>query len=215
MNFSLSSLFIITTLAGLVPLLLTTLTSYVKTSIVLSIMRGAFGGTQIPSQALIGVLSLLVSMIVMAPVLSSIQGNISDERIRRITTQRIQDSFNDLQEIFSPWMSFLRLNQGGGERTLLSTVLTKNSQEKKLTAYQDVLVTITAFILSELKKGFYAALVLLLPFLIIDIVCAQILTAVGLTLLTPTIISLPLKLLLFIQVDGWLLLTRGLISSYL
>lgn len=214
MNFSLSSLFIVSSIAALLPLVLTTFTSYVKTSIVLSVMRGAFGGTQIPSQALVGVLSLLISLVVMAPVLNRIQENLSDERIKRITTQRIQDSFNEIQEVFSPWLIFLRANQGGGERAVLSAVLTKESHEKKLTTYQDALVTITAFILSELKKGFYAALVLLLPFLIIDIVCAQILTAVGLTLLTPTIISLPLKLLLFIQVDGWLLLARGLISSY-
>ncbi len=75
-------------------------------------------------------------------------------------------------------------------------------------------VALAAFVLSEIKGGFILAFLLLLPFFVIDIVISNVLVAMGLTMMSPTVVALPLKLLLFVSTDGWLLLARGLISSY-
>lgn len=213
MNLSLSSLFLVSLCAALIPLLITSLTSYVKISVVLSVLRGAFGGTQIPSNAVIGILSLLLSMMIMTPVLRKMQERLTPERIRLIVSQNLGNSYSEILEVAAPWFDFLKAHQSEHERNVFIKVF-QRAEDSLLSPYEEGLVTVTSFLVAELKRGFVSAIVLLLPFVIIDIVCAQILTAVGLTLLTPTIVSLPLKLFLFVQVDGWLLLARGFVRSY-
>jgi type III secretion protein R len=75
-------------------------------------------------------------------------------------------------------------------------------------------VALAAFVLSEIKEGFIIAFLLLLPFFVIDLVVANVLVALGLTMVSPSTIGLPLKLLLFISTDGWLSLARSLVTSY-
>jgi flagellar biosynthetic protein FliP len=77
-----------------------------------------------------------------------------------------------------------------------------------------VAIAVAAFVLSEIKRGFTLAFFLLIPFFVIDLVVANLLVAMGLTMMSPVIVSLPIKLLLFVSTDGWLLLAKNLIQAY-
>jgi type III secretion protein R len=87
-------------------------------------------------------------------------------------------------------------------------------QAEKLTP-KDMIILMPAFVISELKEAFQIGFILFVPFVVIDIVIANILLSMGMMMLSPTIISLPFKLLLFVLVDGWYLIAKGLILSYI
>ena len=118
-------------------------------------------------------------------------------------------------DLVIPWKEFLVSHSGERE---LKTFLVISGVEAKEgeSARKDVTlgVALGAFVLSEIKNGFVTAFILLLPFFVIDLVLANILVGMGLTMMSPSVVGLPLKLLLFVSTDGWLMLARGLITSY-
>jgi type III secretion protein R len=91
----------------------------------------------------------------------------------------------------------------------------RNEEDRKTVGDRDFLIIIPAFVVSELKEAFQIGFLLFVPFIVIDMVVANILLALGMHMLSPTTISMPFKLLLFVMVDGWYLIAKGLVVSYL
>jgi type III secretory pathway component EscR len=130
-------------------------------------------------------------------------------------------------EIVQPWKGFLLAHSGDRELTIFSDLTKQKSSapsaseaEKTLNpeavdrSKASLVTAVAAFVLSEIKKGFTLAFFLLIPFFVIDLVVANLLVALGLTMMSPVIVSLPIKILLFVTTDGWLLLARNLIKAY-
>lgn len=203
---------------ALVPLLISVATCYLKFTIVLSILRSGFGTQQAPSASLIMALSLTMSLVVMQPVITSTVQRLSAVSVDELITQPIEGVLERAREVAAPWRAFLEQHCGERELLLFSELAQEPavaSTESPLRPEAASLVTVmAAFVLSEIKKGFVIAFFLLIPFFVIDMVVANLLVGMGLTMMSPVIVSLPLKLLLFVSSDGWLLLAQSLVKSY-
>jgi type III secretion protein R len=213
--------YILATLAlALVPIILGTTTSYLKISLALGVLRNGFGAQQVPNNAIIMVLSLVLSLYIMQPTLDQVI-----ERSRTVPTPSVVqmpsiEALLKYGEVLMPWRDFLKRHTGEKELAVLADLTERVSAPSSETAKpgtserDSVRVLLPAFVLTELKEGLMIGFVLLLPFLVIDLVVANILAGLGMYMMSPTMISLPLKLLLFVSVDGWLLISRGFIASY-
>jgi type III secretory pathway component EscR len=212
---------------AMVPLMISVGTCYLKFSIVLSLLKSGFGTQQAPSTALVMALSLVMSMVVMQPVLTDTVDRLSDVKIDELAGGSFKVLSTRGAEIVQPWKGFLLAHSGDRELAIFSD-LTKQKGEAAVTSDAEAVLTpqpverskaslvtaVAAFVLSEIKKGFTLAFFLLIPFFVIDLVVANILVALGLTMMSPVIVSLPIKILLFVTTDGWLLLARNLIKAY-
>ena len=145
------------------------------------------------------------------------------ERTKGIDSELISKSssneiFTVLRPLFDPWEKFLRKNSGQKELTALLAASTMTSsapiQPAITTENADLILLIPSFLLSELKEGFSIAFIVLLPFLAIDLIISNILMGLGMMMVSPVLISLPIKLILFVASDAWLLIAQGLIRSY-
>ncbi|MCC5792965.1 MAG: flagellar type III secretion system pore protein FliP [Legionellaceae bacterium] len=194
------------TLLSVLPGLLLAMTAFTRIMIVMSILRQAIGMAQTPTnQILIGI-SLFLTFFVMSPVFYKI----NDDALQPY----LHDQLNFIQAIEkakAPLRHFM-LNQT--RKNDLS--LFEKMQTQSWSNLEDVPLTviIPAFITSELKTAFQIGFILFLPFLIIDLVVASVLVAMGMMMLSPLIISLPFKIMLFVMVDGWTLVLGSLASSF-
>jgi flagellar biosynthesis protein FliP len=200
-----------------VPILVAVGTCYLKFSIVLSLLKSGFGTQQAPSAALTMALSLVMSLVVMESVITETYSKAAAMKASDLATANVGKVFSRLIEVLGPWRNFLLAHAGERELAVFSRL------GKGRTAVEDVPVKreelaipviLGAFVVSEIKAGFLIALFLLLPFFVIDLIVANILVGMGLTMMSPVIVSLPLKLMLFISADGWLLLAQSLIRAY-
>jgi type III secretory pathway component EscR len=202
---------------AMVPLMIAVGTCYLKFSIVLSLLRSGFGTQQAPSTALVMALSLVMSLIVMHPVMTESAERMGEVKIQELSSLSVKVVTQRGSEIISPWKTFLVAHSGDKELTIFSTLVERKSLEEAQPVDRSnvpVVTAVAAFVLSEIKKGFTLAFFLLIPFFVIDLVVANLLVAMGLTMMSPVIVSLPIKLLLFVSSDGWLLLARNLIQAY-
>lgn len=208
-------------LLSLVPLLLMTATSFVKVAVVLSLLRNALGIPEIPSGAVVTALALILSAYVMAPVASEIAQRTAPASARVDFDDLLApDSRKALLEAYElgkvPLAAFLKRNAGGAERGLFLELARKAAPVSARPAFgeDDLSVVLPAFLITELKEAFQIGLLVLLPFVVIDLVVASILLALGMTSLPPGSVALPLKLLLFVLVNGWYALSQALVSGY-
>ncbi|MBL4575490.1 MAG: flagellar type III secretion system pore protein FliP, partial [Opitutaceae bacterium] len=210
------SIVLLLTVLSLAPAILVMCTSFTRIIVVLSLLRQALGTQSLPpSQVLVG-LSLFMTMIVMAPTFTEI----NEKAIIPLTANEI----NELQawdQAKGPIKSFMfdQIQYAGNEADtfmILEYRGVDTSEPQLLTLENDVdLITLVpAFILSELKVAFLMGFQLYLPFLIIDMVISSILISMGMMMLPPVLISLPFKLLMFVLVDGWMLVAGNLLSSF-
>lgn len=202
---------------AMVPLMIAVGTCYLKFSIVLSLLRSGFGTQQAPSTALVMALSLVMSLIVMHPVMTQSAERLSDVKISDLSNLSVKAISERGSDIISPWKTFLVEHSGDKELAIFNTFVQQKPLEEAAPVDRNavpVVTAIAAFVLSEIKKGFTLAFFLLIPFFVIDLVVANLLVAMGLTMMSPVIVSLPIKLLLFVSSDGWLLLARNLIQAY-
>jgi type III secretory pathway component EscR len=202
---------------AMVPLMIAVGTCYLKFSIVLSLLRSGFGTQQAPSTALVMALSLVMSLIVMHPVMTESADRMGEVKIQELSSLSVKVVTQRGSEIISPWKTFLVAHSGDKELTIFSTLVERKSLEESQPVDRSnvpVVIAVAAFVLTEIKKGFTLAFFLLIPFFVIDLVVANLLVAMGLTMMSPVIVSLPIKLLLFVSSDGWLLLARNLIQAY-
>ena len=195
------------TLLTLAPSILIMMTSFTRIIIVLSLTRSALGTQQMPpNQVLIG-LALFLTFFVMSPVIK----DINDQALKPYLDKKI--TFQEgLKKAEAPLREFL-FNQTRKKDLALFVNIAKLERP---VSKKDVptWVLIPAFIISELKTAFQMGFVIYIPFLIIDMVVSSTLMSMGMLMLPPIIISLPFKILLFILVDGWYLITRSMVLSF-
>ena len=207
---------------SLAPFVVTMLTSFVKISVVLSILRNAMGTQQIPPTQVINGMSIILSIYIMYPVALEIRDATRvyfDERtgsalMSDATSGLVKDAAASAKE---PIRKFLLKHAHLKDRLLfygLAKRMRTPEQQQNLTD-KSLIVVVPAFVISELKEAFQIGFILFVPFIVIDMVVSNILLAMGMQMLSPVTISLPFKLLLFILVDGWYLLARGLVMGYL
>ena len=194
------------TVLSVLPGLLMAMTAFTRIIIVLSILRQAIGLASIPTNQILIGMSLFMTYFVMSPVFSQI----NDNAIQPYLAEKI-DFSQALTNGQAPLRHFM-LNQT--RKTDLS--LFEDMAHVKPASLNDVSmgVLIPAYITSELKTAFQIGFVLFLPFLIIDMVVSCVLMAMGMMMLSPLIISLPFKIMLFVMVDGWTLILGSLASSF-
>ena len=205
-SLSLQALVLMTALT-LLPAFLLMMTSFTRIAIVLGILRTAMGTQQTPSNQIIIGLSLFLTIFVMQPVFSRIY----DEAVvpyldDQVTVQQA------LQMASEPLSDFMLRQTREDDLELFLNL----SGTDELPSQDDVdfFVLIPAFVTSELKTAFQIGFMLFIPFLIIDLVVASVLMSMGMMMLSPLIISLPFKLMLFVLVDGWTLVLGTLAGSF-
>ncbi|WED43746.1 flagellar type III secretion system pore protein FliP [Legionella cardiaca] len=194
------------TLLSVLPGLLMAMTAFTRIIIVLSILRQAIGMAQTPTnQILIGI-ALFLTFFVMSPIFNQI----NQQALQPYLADQIEFP-QAMQNAQTPLRNFM-LNQ---TRKNDLSLFEKFSQDNyKTLADVPMSVLIPAFVTSELKTAFQIGFILFLPFLIIDLVVASVLMAMGMMMLSPLIISLPFKIMLFVMVDGWTLVLGSLASSF-
>jgi flagellar biosynthesis protein FliP len=194
------------TVGSVAPALLLLMTTFTRFIVVLSLTKNALGlQTVPPAQVLIG-LAMFLTFFSMQPVLSQI----NDDALQPLLDGEIeQDAAFDAAS--GPLRTFM-LRQT--ERRDLELMFSLSDRERPASAEETPLLTLVpAFVVSELRTAFIAGFVIYVPFLVIDLVVASVLMSMGMMMLPPVFISLPIKLLLFILVDGWGLITSTLITG--
>jgi len=207
------SLLIASVCLAAVPILISVGTCYLKFSIVLSLLRSGFGTQQAPSGALITALSLVMSVVVMHPVFEETYDIVRKQEQLNDGVLNFRAIETRLSEFSGPWREFLRSHAGEREQEVFKRI-TSRSEVPPENSSNSLTVLLASFVLTEIKKAFTLSFFLLIPFFVIDIIVANLLVAMGLTMMSPVIVSLPVKLLLFISTDGWLMLSKNLIQAY-
>ena len=247
----------------LAPFVLVMLTSFVKISVVLSILRNALGTQNVPPNQVITGLAFVLSFFIMTPVVKqmySAAGSVADTR-DMFSEASVKNLFAAVERGREPLRHFLtkhshdedrilfielakRLDEGANKTqtkaaptdlagaavapvsgTSATTTPADNAASSSAAVQpppasasslskDDFQVIIPAFVTSQLKEAFEVGFLIFIPFVIIDMIIANILLAMGMSMLSPSVISLPFKLLLFVLVDGWFLIIRGLVLSY-
>jgi type III secretion protein R len=195
---------------AVVPAALVMLTSFLKIAVVLSIARSALGAPQVPPSTAVTGLALLLTLLVMAPVAeraADAAGEVPGERGVAGVAARLERAAGPLRE-------FLARHARADDREAFLDIARRLRPGGPAPADGDLAVLAPAFVVSELRRAFLIGFAVFLPFLAVDLAAANVLLALGLTQLSPTSVSLPFKLLLFVAVDGWRLLARALALSY-
>ncbi len=205
----------------IVPFAFMTATSFVKISVVLSILRNALGTGQVPSGTIITGLSALLTLYVMTPVgeeIVDVAGPTAsqidfDHPLEGDSYEALFESINAGKE---PLRDFLERNSGDHELALFVDLArqVRDPDRRDSVSPDDLIVLLPAFLITELAEAFQIGFLVFIPFLVVDMVVANVLLALGMHMLSPTTVSLPFKLLLFVLVDGWYLLARALILGY-
>lgn len=198
---------ILLTILTLAPSIIIMTTAFVRIVIVLTLTRQAIGTTSLPpSQVIIG-LALILTFFVMSPTLSKINETAYQPYIKNQITQQAA-----LDNAIKPMRTFMFKQTHDKELELFRNLakLPKFKNPDSVPTY----VLIPAFVLSELKTAFKIGFIIFLPFLVIDIVVASILVSMGMLFLPPTTIAMPFKLIMFVMVDGWYLVTKSLIEGF-
>ena len=255
---------------ALAPFIVVMLTSFVKISVVLSILRNAMGTQQVPPNQIITGLAFVLTIFIMVPVARQMYddaGKVSETR-DIFSEASVKSLFDASKKAKEPLRKFLSAHSHVKDRELFmdlavrleARALAKAQASQAVAASpgpappataapvasggtpqagsptaasttsaaatvpqvpavnrpdkEDFQVLIPAFVTSQLKEAFEVGFLLFVPFIVVDMVIANILLAMGMSMLSPTVISLPFKLLLFVLVDGWFLIVRGLVLSY-
>lgn len=197
------------------------LTSFVKIAVVLSILRNALGTQQIPTNHVITGISLILTIFIMSPVVEKMYSEAGTiQNTEAIFSEvSVKTLFEATKRGKEPLRQFLIRNTDERYRVLYLNLSQQLAQKNgnnpdELTA-DEFRVVIPAFVTGQLTQAFQIGFILFIPFLIIDMVVANILQAMGMFMLSPTTISLPFKLLLFILINGWEILLKNLILGYI
>lgn len=212
-QFSPSSTLLTVVLLALAPFVAVMVTSFTKIVVVLSLLRNALGLQQVPPNVVLNGLALVLSIYVMYPV-----GTQMAERLQTVpeiggSTQSLLKAADATKE---PLRDFLLKHSRPLERAFFLKTAQKSlpaAQAATLTE-RDFLVVVPAFTVSELSVAFEIGFLIFLPFLVVDLVISNILMAMGMMMLSPTTVSMPFKLLLFVLIDGWVKLAHGLVLTY-
>lgn len=210
------SLIILSAILAVIPFMVVAATSFAKISIVLFLVRNALGIQQTPPGVLINTIAIVLTLFIMAPILREIYEIVSDPGQSWETIQDFEAVFN---QAIAPLKGFLAMHSRPEAQEFFVETTAKLWAANEGTATMvaeadDITILLPAFLVSELTRAFEIGFLLYLPFLVIDFVVSVIIVAMGMSMLSPTVISTPLKLLLFVFIDGWSRLLQGLVLSY-
>jgi len=195
------------TVLSVAPSVLLLCTSFTKIVVVLSLVRNALGLQQSPPNQVMTGIALFLTLFVMGPVFSDINDVAVQPYLNgQMTVSQAYDAG------VVPLKSFLLDNTREDELKLMINLSGEDAPKDKSEVSMTTLIP--AFVLSELKSAFIIGLVVFIPFLVLDMLVSAALMAMGMMMVPPAIVSLPFKLLLFVVVDGWALITTALVHSY-
>jgi len=203
----LMQIFLLVSVVTLAPSILVMFTSFVRISIVLSIVRTALGLQQTPPNQVMISLALFLTFFIMSPSLEEAY----EKGLKPMLEERVTEE-EAMPLVIHPFKKFMVANTREKDLNLFISIA-KVEVPKELEQLP-LKVVIPSFMISELRRGFEIGFLIFLPFLIIDIVVASILMAMGMMMMPPVMVALPFKIIFFVLIDGWYLLAGSLIQSF-
>lgn len=207
MNNPVLSVFLIISFLSLLPAILVMFTSFTRIVVILSFLRQALGGQQIPPNSVIIGLSLFLTLFIMSPVVDAITKDSFNPYIEKQITMA-----EAVKRAENPLKNFM-LKQTR-EKDIALFLKLSNNEAPATPVELPLKIVVPAFAISELKTAFEIGFLIFIPFLIIDMAVSSILLSMGMMMLPPVMISLPFKLLLFVLVDGWNLVIGSIARSF-
>ncbi|MBZ0253170.1 MAG: flagellar type III secretion system pore protein FliP, partial [Candidatus Methylomirabilis sp.] len=195
------------TVLSLAPAILITLTSFARIVVVFGFLKQALGTGQMPPNQILIALALFLTMVVMGPVFTDIQTNAIEPYMKDELSQ--EQAF---ERAMQPLRGFMFSQVRDKDLALFMEISRVETPEKQADLPSRVLIP--AFLTSELKTAFQIGFLLYIPFIVIDLIIASALMSMGMMMLPPVFVSLPLKLMLFVMVDGWSLIVGSLVRSF-
>ncbi|SNT10551.1 type III secretion protein R [Noviherbaspirillum humi] len=201
---------------SLLPLIAVMATSYTKIVVVISLLRNALGLQNVPPPTVTNGLAVVLSVFVMYPTFIAAYGDVEKLPPNVLEDRRPGQLFTIAGTIKEPLRAFLVKNSGDHERRFFSETARRMMPEKARQSLRtdDLVLLVPAFALTELTEAFEVGFLLFLPFVVIDMVVATVLMAMGMQMMSPTTLSLPFKVLLFVILNGWERLFSALLYSY-
>ena len=203
-------------LVSLLPFAFMTVTAFVKIATVLQIVRSAIGAQNVPSGTVIMALAGALTLIAMAPVGDKIMVRLSPILSGKDASDTAALVRDGVEAVRVPMRDFLFANSTRSERSRFVDVARKARPDAQRADVHDddLTVIVPAFVVTELGEAFAIGFLIYLPFLVIDLVVSNVLLALGMQMMSPTQVSLPFKMLLFVAIDGWGLLAQSLVAGY-
>lgn len=206
------NLLIIMLIVSMLPIAVMMVTSYTKLAVVFSLLRSALGIQQVPPNMVIYAIALILTVYIMSPVGHAMFNLVKDEPLDNASVKSVIGIIGKTKE---PLGAFLSKHAREKDCRFFAKTIAKLWPEEKLEYRQDDLkVLIPAFMLSELTAAFEIGFILYVPFIAIDLIISNVLMALGMIMVSPLVISLPFKLLLFVMLDGWSRVVQSLVLSY-
>lgn len=197
---------IVMSVFSLIPFVFCCMTSFLRFVIVFSMLKTAMGTQQVPPSIVIIGLAMILTFFTMGPTFQRMYD------MGSVPYQKNQNIVEAISEGSKPLKEFMMKQTRESDLSFFVELSQKEAPKTpdEITIWQ----VAPAYIISELKTAFEIGFIIFVPFIVLDLVVANILLALGMFMLSPTIISLPFKLLIFIAVDGWALIVQGLVTSY-
>lgn len=199
--------FLLLSLLSIIPLLVISLTSFTRIVVVLSLIRSALGLQQTPPNSVLITLALFMTLFTMAPVFQATRTAAIDPYLRKEIPANVA-----VEKGFQPLKLFM-IRQTRQDDLMAVAKMAHHTPPRTIDDVEAIEL-VPAFMLSELRTAFQIGFVIFLPFLLIDLVVAAILMALGMIMVPPSTISLPLKILLFLLINGWTLIAQALLASF-
>lgn len=201
---------------GIAPFLALLVTSYTKLVVVLGLLRLALGVQQVPPNMVLNGLAILLSVYIMAPIGMNAWDTVQQRTANNAAETKFEDIAKIAESASPPLKAFLSKHVKERERKffLKSAADLWPKERAAALSEDDMLVLIPSFTVSELSEAFLIGFVIYLAFIVVDLVVANVLLALGMQMTSPTVISVPFKLLLFVVLDGWSRLVHGLVLTY-
>jgi type III secretion protein R len=201
---------------GVLPFLMIAVTSFIKFAVVISLLRNALGIQQIPPNIVIYSIALVMSAYVMLPT------GMQSGKVVQAALAQGKPVLQEINAIAEPFVDFVQRYAARDEvaffrdsaKRMWGEDIARDVLDTEANPLTRLVVLMPAFMVSELSRAFQIGFLLYLPFIVIDLIVANILLALGMSSLSPVTVSLPLKLLLFIALDGWKRLLEALVLSY-
>lgn len=210
---NIAAILVAITALGFVTFIAVTMTSFLKISVILFLLRNALGIQQTPPNLVLYGVALLLSIYVMAPVATASYAAAVQPGSSYTTLSELVDT---AQRAGAPVKTFMLHFTTPGEREFFANATARvwSADPGLHVTPDDLLVVLPAFVLSELQRAFEAGFLLYLPFITVDLVVTAVLLAMGMSSVSPSTLSVPLKLFLFVAISGWTRLMHGLVLGY-
>ncbi|CAJ0685058.1 type III secretion system export apparatus subunit SctR [Ralstonia holmesii] len=201
---------------GIAPFAALMVTSYTKLVVVFGLLRSALGIQQVPPNIVLNGIALILTVFIMAPVGMDMVDNLRGRNFNLSSQMSVDDVIAILDAAQPPVKKFLQTHTLESERNFFVKSATSIWPKERAAGLKndDLTVLVPSFTLTELIKAFQVGFVLYIIFVVVDLIVANLLLALGMQMIAPTTISVPFKLLLFVMLDGWSVLVHGLVLSY-